>query len=156
MIIEKAVFGSLFFTVIVQGLRQLLPNIIAYPWQVLVCSIVPENYRDHRWFNDKNSIFYFSSEHVKIHKLPLTSQSNLRSIVLLFGLCFWLLSQFNAEDIVEGWSSLTTLVVVATFIALPVKVAYEGLEKFNPDVVLRVTFSSISLLLSFRLVLFLD
>lgn len=68
MIIEKAVFGSLFFTVIVQGLRQLLPNIVA----------------------------------------------------------------------------------------LPVKVPYEGLEKFNPDVVLRVTFSSISLLLSFRLVLFLD
>lgn len=151
MDLNTAILATLSLVVITQLFRQLLPNCFAYPWQLGIHEFVPERFIQHKWFKDKDSLFFFSKDEMVIHIFPLLSQSNLRNIVLLGGLSLWMFLNFNIHEIQQGFDSIVLLLVTAAFLALPIKVASEG-TKFNPDYVLFLTFNVASYLVGLQFV----
>ncbi|WP_339145199.1 hypothetical protein [Pseudoalteromonas galatheae] len=152
MDLNTAVLAALSLVVITQAFRQLLPNCFAYPWQLGLHELVPEKYVQHRWFRDKDSLFFFSKDRVIIHTYPLLSQSNLRNVVLLGGLNLWLFLNLNTHEIKQGFDAIVFLLLMSGFLALSIKVVFEGTRKFNPDYVLFITFNIASYLIALQFV----
>lgn len=152
MDINSAILATLSVIVITQLFRQLLPNCFAYPWQLGLHEIIPKKFVQHRWFKDKDSLFFFSSDETIIHTFPILSQSNLRNVVLSGGLSFWMFLSFNIPEIKQGFDAIFLLLLVAAFIALPIKVAFEGASKFNPDTVLFMSLNVASYLIAVQFV----
>ena len=152
MDLNTAILATLSLVVITQVFRQLLPNCFAYPWQLGLYELVPDKFVHHRWFRNKDSLFFFSKDEKIIHTFPLLSQSNLRNIVLLGGLSLCVFLNFNTHEIKEGFDAIVLLSLMAAFLALPIKVAFEGARRFNPDYVLFITFNIASYFIALQFV----
>lgn len=152
MDLNMAILATLSLVVITQVFRQLLPNCFAYPWQLGLHELVPEKFVQHRCFRDKESLFFFSKDEKIIHTFPLLSQSNLRNVVLVGGLSLCMFLNFNTHEIKEGFDAIVLLLLMAAFLALPIKVAFEGARRFNPDYVLFITFNIASYLIALQFV----
>jgi hypothetical protein len=148
-----ALYASALMVLITQVFRQLLPNCFAFPWQLGICYFVPSKFRKMNWFSNKNSLLFFSEDERLFHTYNIKTQSNLRSIVLMFGLSFWIFTRFSTTDILLGWDAIVTLIITAIMIAVPIKVASEGFGKFNPDYILYLVFSGSGLLVALDFIL---
>jgi hypothetical protein len=152
MDVISAILATLTLIIITQVFRQLLPNCFAYPWQLGLHEVIPKQFEQHRWFKDKDSLFYFSDDEKIVHTFPILSQSNLRSVVLLGGMSLWIFLNFNVHEIQEGFDAVLTLSLIAAFVVLPIKVVFDGLEKFNPDIVIFISFHVASFLIALQFV----
>lgn len=59
---------------------------------------------------------------------------------------------FNVHEIQEGFDAVLTLMLIAALMVLPIKVAFDGLDKFNPDIVLFISFHVASFLIALQFV----
>jgi hypothetical protein len=148
-----AFFAAFTMVLITQILRQLLPNVVAYPWQSGLCFIVPKNFRDKKCFNNKDSLLFFSEDEKLIHIFSLKSQSNLRNIVLIFGLSFFLFTRVELSDIQQGWEAVVTLLVVAAMVQFTITIALKGADNFDPDRLLHLLFNVSSMLFALDFIL---
>ena len=148
-----ALFAAFTMVLITQVLRQLLPNVVTYPWQSGLCFIVPKNFRDKRCFNNKDSLFFFSEDEKLIHILSLKSQSNLRNIVLIFGLSFFLFTRVGLAEIQQGWGAIVTLCIISAMVQFPLAMAFKGAGTFDPDRLLYLIFNVSSMLIALGFIL---
>lgn len=148
----SAILATLTLIIITQVFRQLLPNCFAYPWQLGLHEVIPKKYGQHRWFKDKDSLLFFSDDETIIHTFPILSQSNLRNVVLLGGMSLLVFLNFNAHEIQEGFDAVLLLLLIAAFMVLPIKVVFDGLGKFNPDIVLFISFNVASYLIALQFI----
>ncbi|MCF2902231.1 hypothetical protein L1267_17825 [Pseudoalteromonas sp. OFAV1] len=153
MNLNTAILATLTIIVITQVLRQLLPNLFACVWQLALYELVPTGLTGHRWFKDKRSLFFFSKDEILIHTYPVFTQPNLRNVVLLGGLSFWMLLNFNLEDIRQGIDIITLILLGAAFLVIPIKVASEGINNFNPDYLILLASSIVSYLIALQFVI---
>ena len=153
MNLYTAILATLTIIVITQVFRQLLPNLFAYAWQRVLHELVPIGLTRHRWFRDKSSLFFFSKDEILIHTYPVFTQPNLRNVVLLGGLSFWMLLNFNLEDIRQGIDIITLILLGAAFLVIPIKVASEGTNNFNPDYLILLASSIVSYLIALQFVI---
>lgn len=152
MDVISAILATLTLIIITQVFRQFLPNCFAYPWQLGLYEVIPKKFWQHRWFKDKDSLLFFSDDETIIHTFPILSQSNLRNIVLLGGMSLWMFLSFNVHEIQEGLDAVLLLLLIAAFMVLPVKVVFDGLGKFNPDIFLFISFNVASYLIALQFV----
>lgn len=153
MDLNSAIIATTLLITIQQLLRQLFPNCFGYAWQLVIHKLIPQTIEDHEWFKDPHSLFFFSKNEMRIHLFPVFSQSNLRNIVLLGGLSLWMFLNFNVQEINQSFEAITFLLVMAALLIIPIKFFAEGINKFNPDYFLVISFNVASYVTALRFVI---
>jgi len=149
---ETAILSATISVLITQVFRQLLPNLFAFTWQAGLSHAMPRKYLGHFWFTDKESLFYKKEGSIALTKYPLLAQSNLRAIVLLFGLIFAVCFYMPLE-LKDNWQALESLYLVAIILFIGVSSIVEFMKgRFNPDIFLWGFFNFMAFVVSFDFV----
>ena len=152
MEISSALLAALTVVVITQVFRQVLPNTFSYPWQLGLCYLVPEKYREFGSFNDKGSLFFFSKNETVIHTYPVFSQSNLRNVVLIFSICLFLFTRVGLADIKESWDHLLNLIIGVSVFQILIGIVTNGISRHNLDYVMNSVFNAAAFVVALQFI----